>query len=215
MNNISKKNLESQKLIEHIEDAKGWLDKAKEYYRQANPIHAEMTLNLAQAEVKHVWELSRGRYVSNKQTTFAKRKFNHLITVAASILVFFGLVFGIQKSHFPKYLAGLLNRNEEKVFIGSAPKTTSIAVNNDQKVPEVDSSKAIQGELDDSVEPVSRVAETNEQNRLGTAIVAVETQPERTKSENIQPQRVRQVSQFAIDEEALTKEASHSLRNGK
>lgn len=215
MKNISMKQMESQKLIEHIEDAKGWLDKAKDYYRQANPVHAEMTLNLAQAEVKHAWELSRGRYVSNKQTTIVKRKFNHLITVAASILVFFGLLFGFQKGHFNRHLAGLFNQKEQNGFIGSDQKVKTLSVNNDQKVFEVDSEKETQPELKNSIEPVSRVAETDEQNQLDTAAVVAENSLERSKSENIQSQRPRQVSQFAIDEEALTREASHSLRNGK
>jgi hypothetical protein len=214
MKNISMKQLEPQKLIEHIEDAKGWLDKAKDYYRQSNPVHAEMTLNLAQAEVKHAWELSRGRYVSNKQTTFVKRKFNHLITVAASILVFFGLVFGFQKGHLNKHLAGIFNQKEQKVYIGSDQKSKTISVNDDQKVLEVESVKEIQPELKNSIEPVSRVAETDEQNQLEAAVVA-ENKLERSKPENIKSQRPRQVSQFAIDEEALTREASHSLRNGK
>lgn len=215
MKNISMEQLESQKLIKYIEDAKGWLDKAKDYYRQANPVHAEMTLNLAQAEVKYAWELSRGRYVSNKQTTFVKRKFNHLITVAASILVFFGLVFGFQKGHFNRHLAGLFNQKEQKVFIGSDRKSKTLSVNSDQKVFEADSVKEIQPESKNSIEPVSRIAETDEQNQLDTTAVVAENNVERSKSENIQSQRLRQVSQFAIDEEALTREASYSLRNGK
>ncbi len=207
------KKLESQKLIEHIEDAKGWLDKAKDYYRQANPTHAEMTLNLAQAEVKHAWELSRERYVSNKQTTHSKRKFNNLIAVAASILVFFGLVFGFQKSDLNKYLASIFKTVDKSGFIDSDSKLAAI---NNQKVMEIDDSKVVKPDLKKSVEPVSRI-KTDEQTELQpTATVAAETKLERAEPENIQTQtRVRQVSHFAIDEEALTKEASHSLRNGK
>lgn len=210
-----KNQLESEKLIEHIEDAKGWLDKAREYYKQANPTHAEMTLNLAQAEVKHAWELSRGRCVSKKQTTISKRKFNNLIAVAASILVFFGLVFGFQKGNINQYLAGIFKPTEKNGSIGSGSKLAAAKIN--QKDLEVEPSKAVQSGSENLIEPVSRTAKTDEKTELqGSSTVAAETKRERSESDNIQNTvRVRQASQFAIDEDALTQEASHSLRNGK
>lgn len=214
MEKIINQQSESQKLIEHIEDAKGWLEKAKDYYKQANPTHAEMTLNLAQAEVKHAWELSRNRYVTNKQTNFSKHKFNNLIAVAASILVFFGLIFGLQKSEINKYLAGIIKPAVKNASIGSNPKLS--VVKDNQKEAE-EGSFTIRPEFENSVEPVSSISKAEEQVQSEpAATIAVDTKPERSELESIQNQtRVRQVSQFAIDEEALTKEASHSLRNGK
>lgn len=214
MDKIYNRQSESQELIEHIEDAKGWLEKAKDYYKQANPTHAEMILNLAQAEVKHAWELSRSRYVTNKQTSFSKHKINNLIAVAASILVFFGLIFGLQKSEINKYLASILKPTTKNVSIGSDPKLATVKLN--QKESE-DGPAAIQPEFENSVEPVSNISKPEEQTQLqSAATVAVDSESERSEPENVQTQtRVRQVSQFAIDEEALTKEASHSLRNGK
>ena len=195
--------LESEKLMEHIEDAKDWLDKAKEYYKQANPLHAEMTLNLAQAEVKHAWELSRERYVSKKQTTIPKRKFNHLITVAASLLVFLGVFFGYRQGDIDKYLAGLFKPVEKSVPADSGLGPATIKVN--EKVVAQEISKEIQGG-----------SENEKAEPQDSATIAGDTRPERNGSESIRNTvRIRQASQFAIDEDALTQEASRSLRNGK
>ncbi len=206
---------ESEKVIEHIEDAKRWLDKAGDYYKQANPVHAEMTLNLAQAEVKHAWELSRERYVSKKQTTVPKRQFNNLIAVAASILVFFGLAFGFQKGNLNKHLASIFKPAEKSVSIGPDSKLASAKVN--QKGLEEEAPKTVQPGSDSSVEPVSDIAKTGEKTESQTSsTVAADIERERFESENTQNKvRVRQASQFAIDEDALTQEASRSLRNGK
>ncbi|MGE5604511.1 MAG: hypothetical protein ACM3YE_02335 [Bacteroidota bacterium] len=205
----------SEKLMEHIEDAKDWLDKAKEYYKQANPTHAEMTLNLAQAEVKHAWELSRERYVSKKKTTIPKRKFNHLIAVAASILVVLGIIFGYRQGEINKYLASIFIPVEENVFVdsGSKPAMTK----NDQKVFEVENASKVQGELENPIEPVSRPAKSEETiEPQDSTTIAGDTKLKRSDSEGIQNTvRMRQASQFAIDEDALTQEASRSLRNGK
>ncbi len=207
--------LDSQKIIDHLEDAKGWLDKAKEQYKQANPTHAEMTLNLAQAEVKHAWELSRERYVSKKQVTIPKRKFNHLIAVAASIAVFFGLVFGFRQENVNKYLASIFNPAAKNVAVDSGSKLAMVKIN--QKELEVAISKEAQRNSENSVEPVSRAAKNDSQPEPeDSSPVVADNKRERSDPESIQNSvRVRPVSQFAIDEDALTQEASHSLRNGK
>ena len=57
-----KENQASQ-LIAHIEEAEDWLHKARAEFHQSNPIRGELILNLAQAEVKHAWELSRRQFV--------------------------------------------------------------------------------------------------------------------------------------------------------
>lgn len=205
---------EAEKLIEHIEDAKGWLDKASEYYKQANPVHAEMILGLAQAEVKHVWELSRGRYVSKKQTNLPERKFKNLVAVAASILVFFGLLFGFQKDNLHKYLTGAFDRTEKKAALDLELKLAS-----DNNQLKVDESVAVQKHPTNSVKPVSHAAEDKiepESEPASSTVIAVEEKRDRAKPENLQnPVRLRRASQFTIDEEALYLEASRSLRSGK
>lgn len=215
MEKFSHNQFESEKLMEHIEDAKDWLEKAKEYYKQANPTHAEMTLNLAQAEVKHAWELSRERYVSKKQTTILKRKSNHLITVAASILVFLGLFFGYRQGNINKYLAGLFKPAEKSVSVASGSKLAMTKVN--QKAAEIQISEATQGEFEKTIEPVSQLAKNDETAEpQDSSTIAGETKLERTDLESVHNKvRMRQASQLGIDEDALTQEASRSLRNGK
>lgn len=215
MKKINPNQIESEQLIERIEDAKEWLEKAKEYYQQANPTHAEMTLNLAQAEVRHAWELSRERYVSNKQITIPKRKFNHFTAVAASVLVFFGLIFGYRQGDFNQYLAGIFKTAEKSVSVDSGSKLATTKIN--QNVLEVDISREAQERTENSVEPVSRPVKNDETiEAQDYATIAGEPKQERPDSENIQNTvRIRQASQFAIDEDALTREASRSLRNGK
>ncbi len=205
--------LEAEKLMGHIEDAKDWLDKAKEYYNQANPTHAEMTLNLAQAEVKYAWELSRERYVTKKQTTIPKRKFNHLIAVAACVLVFFGLIFGYRQGEINKHLAINFKPAEKDVPVDSGSKLVTAKIN--QKDLDVDFSNEIQGEPENSIEPVSRPTKSDETDEpQDSSTNAGDTK--RSDPKGIQNTvRIRQASQFAIDEDALTQEASRSLRNGK
>lgn len=215
MKRINPNQIESEQLIERIEDAKVWLDKAKEYYQQANPTHAEITLNLAQAEVKHAWELSRERYVSNKQITIPKRKFNHLTAVAASILVFSGLIFGYRQGDFNQYLAGIFKPSEKSISVDSGSKLATTKIN--QNVLEVDISSEVQERSENSVEPVSRPVKNDDTlETQDSSTIAGGRKQERSDSENLQNTvRIRQASQFAIDEDALTREASRSLRNGK
>jgi hypothetical protein len=56
------KRIDSQ-VITHIEEAKSWLDEAKEEYIQSNSIRGDLNLNLAHAEVKCAWELSHNQNV--------------------------------------------------------------------------------------------------------------------------------------------------------
>lgn len=212
---INLNQFESEKLMEHIEDAKDWLDKAKDYYKQANPTHAEMTLNLAQAEVKYAWELSRQRHVSNKQITIPKRKFNHLIAAAASVLVMLGLIFWYHQGETNRYLASNIELSGEGVSVDSGSKSSM--AKNDQKVLEAAVPKEVRDESEKLLEPVSRPAGTGATSEpQGASLIPGETERERSGSENVQSTvRIRQASQFTIDEDALTREASRSLRNGK
>lgn len=87
---------DSLKVVSHIEDAKNWLDEAKTEYLQNNRVRGELNLNLAQAEVKYAWELSRNQSViNNKQSyeqSFSRKQFKyHIPAVAASVVVLLGL----------------------------------------------------------------------------------------------------------------------------
>lgn len=48
------------KVIQHLRFAKNWLDRAEEEYSKEQILEAELTLSLAEAEVRHAWETSRG-----------------------------------------------------------------------------------------------------------------------------------------------------------
>lgn len=49
----------SSKILEHIKFAKAWLDKAERQFMADESTKGELTLTLAQAEVKYAWETSR------------------------------------------------------------------------------------------------------------------------------------------------------------
>lgn len=213
---LSHNQFKSEKLMEHIEDAKDWLDKAKEYYQQANPTHAEMILNLAQAEVRHAWELSRARYVLKGETPIPKRKFNHyFIAAAASILVLLSVIFGYRQREINKYLASIFNPAARNIYVDSGPKPAE--TKEAPTVLEVESANQVRGDSENLIEPVSRPVESEGIiEPRDSAIIAGDAELKRSDSEGIQNTvRLRQVSQFAIDEDALTQEASRSLRNGK
>lgn len=57
------------KVIQHLRFAKSWLDRAEEEYSKEQILEAELTLSLAEAEVRHAWETSRGW-----ETSVAQRK---------------------------------------------------------------------------------------------------------------------------------------------
>jgi hypothetical protein len=82
---------DSGKLVKHIDEAKDWLDKAKQEYTQANPVRGELILNLAQAEIKYAWELSHVRAVSQNNDQGKLRVLNLraklVLPIAATILV--------------------------------------------------------------------------------------------------------------------------------
>jgi hypothetical protein len=214
-----KKN-DSQKLLDHIDGAKDWLDKAKDEYNQSNPIGGELILNMAGAEIKYAWELSRSRYVVNHQKLPSNRKFKMILPVAASITVLLGLVFWLKSNEFyidRSHLASV--RNDKTIVLQESSLNNQNTAINDKSL--VATSKP-SGKLKPENEIASLKTESQTVNRskdpernpgkMGNTVVANQTRvSDQTSAQpNIQP-----VSQFLIDEEALTKEASHSLRNGK
>jgi hypothetical protein len=209
--------LNTEKLIERIEEAKGWLNKAQTEYSNSNPVRGGLILNLAQAEVKHAWELSHQQFVSqNVPQQKRNLKLKYIIPIAASLTLISGLLVGAR-------VAGLFSTTAKS------------------KIPEVASSKAetlnksthnVAVTLQPSPAAVTPEAlETAALTASPTSIPNTKLPPEIKKGEvslrktdvlshggtNIIQDKpaIKAVSTLAIDEEALTKEASHSLRVGK
>ena len=255
-------------LIEHIEEAKDWLDKAKSEYTQANPTRGEIILNLAQAEVKHAWELSRNQSV---KTTIAAdvpqklsfdRKKRYWLPMAASIIVLIGMIFSIKMGKvehgtrnlaiMPKPLLSTTKKmanhpasslKEEKSLPNqlasqqpSTSKRLAMEISKQvtlaerkpmiskhepqQRLPIMADSTPILPQA--TVEPEGKTKVAQVEASKNEKVVISETTPTREHLTNSVPvsnqtnqTRIKPVAQFSIDEEALTREASHSLRNGK
>ncbi|TCL62206.1 hypothetical protein EDC14_102757 [Hydrogenispora ethanolica] len=248
-------------LIEHIEEAKDWLDKAKSEYIQANPVRGEMILNLAQAEVKHAWELSRHRTVNSnivtkeQKRTVSSHNNNYWLPVAASIIVLVGIIFSTKLVRINYESRNLATLPTPTGTVPKAPVENVLSkgivdqVPHQLSVPKREVPKQIVSENDVSKESKSVILKPETKQHLTVAeteqsLPQVSVEPETKtktfpieievkKSESIavsetkprenlnrpvavtnQP-RLQPAVQLSIDEEALTREASHSLRNGK
>lgn len=231
-------NTDPKHLITHIDSAKTWLDKAKEEYIESNAVGAGMHLNLAQAEVKYAWELSRTQNVSKMDETFKKRQYTYWIPAAAVFAVIaLGTVMGLQWMHTPKAGGNTI-----------AAQPVQPSINEKAAIPEALLIKPSvhESRMNQSVEKLSSVAVTPKDLNMVSTPKVSHTDTERTKvlknvsnavpvnssSENIKtvasntlenirtPEspavvRPQPVSEIHIDEEALTREASKSLRLGK
>jgi hypothetical protein len=206
-------------LIERIEDAKGWLEKAKAEYSNSNPDRGGLILNLAQAEVKHAWELSHQQYVlKSVPQTSRNRKFKYIIPIAASLALFTSLAIGVR-------FAGVFSTADKSKTLSMVKKTSEVS----KDLKPIVSNKA----------PFAMISEKTKSNETVT-----QNSPTPSSSSNVQPAVVakpnidsvrymnslthqtgsnviqnkptlKAVSKLAIDEDALTKEASHSLRIGE
>jgi hypothetical protein len=214
--------MDNGKLIDYIDGAKDWLDKAKTEYSQANPMGGELILNLAQAEIKYAWELSRSNYVSDSMKPVRKRgrKFNPILPVAASFLVLLGfgwwLTAGLHTFKNGPILARNPNSGFKEKAVDTAPKNT-VKVEEISPVADKPTNQLALGNKPEpeKTEPVTSVTndqpDRNKQLRGNTSSSSQTRIKENPAGQpNLQP-----VSKLVIDEEALTKEASHSLRNGK
>lgn len=206
----------SEKLIERIEEAKDWLDKAKVEYSQSNPARGGLILNLAQAEVKHAWELSHHQFVSKSvQKPDRNPKLRYFIPLAASFVLLTGLVVGVK-------FGGL----SLPIFEKSKPTNIAKSETGQSKKAAVllKSQSNLVLVTAKAAEKTTLTIKPNNQSNNKIQVVAKQTADIRTaiplaghnelevsQSKNM----LKAVSQLAIDEEALTKEASHSLRNGK
>jgi hypothetical protein len=109
-------------ILKHIRFARGWLDKAEDEFASEEKLKGELTLTLAQAEVKHAWEASQRIKTSQEGSTAIKVRNNRLgflpgiILVSFLTLVMFNFVFrddmGRGAADFSKLLA---NGIEKKV----------------------------------------------------------------------------------------------------
>jgi hypothetical protein len=215
-------------LLEHIEEAQDWLEKAKDEYVQSNSIRGEMILNLAQAEVRHAWELSRRQSVSDnvaarpKKRTGAEFKARYLLPAAASIIVLSGVIIWsnmgkiVHKSptaiSSPSPVANMQTKMAEDVTPKEAVKKLVSKADSDADAAVVERHPSVR---------VAPVPETSAEMVAVSAPTAPPEIPEVQSSEQrnartgISYSRVQPVSQLLIDEEALTREATHSLRHGK
>lgn len=215
--------MNNDKLIDYIDGAKDWLDKAKTEYNQANPVGGELILNLAQAEIKYAWELSHSNYVSDsiKPVRKRERKFNLILPVAASFLVLLGfgwwLTAGLNTFKNGPTLTGNTTPGFKEKVSDTGQNQNTVKV--EKTSPVVDNpinQLALGNKLEpEKTEPLTSVT-TGQSDRnkqpVGNTTFSSQTRIKENPAgqPNLQP-----VSKLVIDEEALTKEASHSLRNGK
>jgi len=213
----------NDKLIDYIDGAKDWLDKAKTEYSQANPIGGELKLNLAQAEIKYAWELSRSNYVSNTIQRIPERKIQLWLPAAAALVIFCGVGvwlgtggFHIKTSTIAHHshpatppTVALKNGTSNVTLDTQSSTHTAGDIVLDKTGPLVESEPS---KVDSKPVVDLKIPERNS-NQIGNTVVASQNRIKENPS--VQPNLQPVVSKLAIDEDALTKEASHSLRNGK
>jgi len=236
------KKIDSGRLIEHIEEAQNWLDKAKTQYSGANQLRGELNLNLAQAEVRYAWELSRHQGVLMNNKPVAGRKRIYFIPAAAAGIIILSLIFGWQarKASFSpeiahsKPLTGGVGLT--KVEPAPTPDKSVLTVKPDLSAQTVgrrpEAALAVNQEPTPTVpaeekilspRPVSTVKLEVGTTRNTTSVIAEAAKKENNEADiaEIDPRvgvnqpKTQPVSNLTIDEEALTQEASRSLRNGK
>jgi hypothetical protein len=255
----------TSQVITHIEEAKNWLDEAKEEYTQSNSIRGDLNLNLAQAEVKCAWELSHNQNVNciNKpiQSQPTGRTNYYLPAVAASVLILSLLSAGLYLGtgmfkpnptaradnikpvrQRPAQIAAVDIPETQAVLDNSAKEVerSKRLVNQPKNIPEekndlpavdknpkTNSSTRVMVAVKPKVIPVNSkkttvpVSRDNTEKTIAQVSVAEPAVSTTVKSEPEKPREAAQISTkpvlvpLLIDEEALTKEASYSLRNGK
>jgi hypothetical protein len=263
------KKIDSQ-VITHIEEAKNWLDEAKDDYIQSNNIHGDLNLNLAQAEVKCAWELSHNQNVKHiidqaiQSQSTGRMKYYFPVAAASVLILSFlgvGLYWGtgmlkpnltaktdnikptrqapakiavidvrenqmvsdtsgkendrdkdlanrqqnvaVRKRNLPAVAQNLKTRPSVKAIVAVEPKV--IPVNKEK--PSV---KVSRNSTENALTPVSVIEPVREIRE----IIETKSEPEKPR-EMAQVQPKPALVPLLIDEEALTKEASYSLRNGK
>lgn len=237
------RDMDSGRLLAHIDEAKNWLDKAKEEYSGSNRIRGDLHLNLAQAEVKCAWELSRQSDVLNidaiRQTSQPSWRQRYILPAAAVLMA--GLMiggifylqsqrsFGVKNDSIAQQTEVAETIKPQPVTL-TAPAAQTPPMASAQSVPETEVSRPVPVKPDPPVVKVSKVDQSDESKVDEVKYHSVEMP--RNPTEGIVPVaanaiaggrtdsssvagKIHPVSSFTIDEEALTKEASKSLRLGK
>ncbi len=235
--------MDSGRLLAHIDEAKNWLDKAKEEYKGSNRLRGDLHLNLAQAEVKYAWELSRRSDVSKID---AVHRVDHpswrqrYILPAAAVLMA-GVMIGsvvywqLQRPFGTKNgTIAVKTETKEKVdsftAVPAAPETKPQPVVSSQSVPEImipepvpeksekpaikaaKAEKPVAYKADEAREPSVEMPRNPAEDLVPVTVHAAGGG--RAESSSVTG-KIQHVSGFVIDEEALTREATRSLRLGK
>ena len=215
---------DNKKLMMHIDGAKDWLEKAKGQYSQENPIGGDLTLNLAQAELKYAWELSHSGYVVNQKRGARRFEFKILLPIAASIVVVLSSIAFWFQTDFFKMVPGVTPVVTRSIVAAPFSKVTKTNHSNQNIAFTAQKTIAVPTK---SMEHLTSIKEPSV-SKTETVVSSNPSESDRlTKTENIGANQVRvkeslasqpglqPVSQLSIDEDALTKEASHSLQHGK
>ncbi len=216
--------VDNQKVLDHIDGAKDWLDKAKAEYDSANPVGGELILNLAGAEIKYARELSCSRYVVTEKRIPKRAGSGDFrktaLPIAASVILLLGVVFWLQTggwntsknlSALQKSAAPVSNEPKTVVKNNSGNTTEKVSAVNEQPDNLQSENETI---LEKSVSESWKTSSERERTVSNSGNTAIANQNRVADKTATQP-KLQPVSQLSIDEEALTKEASHSLRNGK
>lgn len=204
------------KLMVHIEDAKAWLNQASDEYRQANPARGELILNIAQAEVKHAWELSHQQFVTKEEVSLKARRPNRIWLAAAAVMVVaLLLVAGIPLGTM---IAKHNSAPQPKIAQQPAiqPETSIVA---NPVIPAIPDPVKVPANKVIAVKPVvnNNQPVTTPEERQPAPAVAVTTNTNHTERNSDQPvtPRTQPAARITIDEDDLAKEASRTLRSGK
>jgi hypothetical protein len=132
--------IDSNKVLSHIDEAKNWLNEAKEEYTQSNRVRGELNLNLAQAEVKYAWELSRRQNVTQIVPTGSSRwSGKYFLPAAAACLIILGFTGGLYwLMRNDKAEAPALMVKNENISVASARPQPALSVAETTKKPATD-----------------------------------------------------------------------------
>lgn len=233
----------SNQLLQYIEDAKTWLDKAEDEFNNANSTRGELILSLAQAEVKHAWELSRGQYVSSDEKKIPVRRMTLLIPMAAglSILLIGGGLFlsarlcqpgSVSKlTHFAgpnqpvqKAAPGVQNTIPEQKSAAPKDGFARISVFTPVKIPvALETAPEIVPVPESGVAEQSVTVKNNTPDAKEDKVIVEAEKPRPV--ENVRPEppvqevaatqeRPKPALQLPVEDD-LTNMASHSLKNGR
>jgi hypothetical protein len=223
-------NNHSGPVMQSIEDATNWLSKAKDEFGQDNLIRGELNLNLAQAEVKHAWELSRQQSVPlNSQGSLKKKRNHSWLLPAAAVFVLMGITGFL-----------LINRTENRrepvqrntmIFVTKDSRNKPVVIQpvpfvqpvkkdiqplpkeNKEIIVKNNPVKIDKSKVDNKTKLVSTVNLVRKEQAPPKVIAELPAEIRETVKQNTS--KIQPVSEMTINEEDLTTMASNSLRNGR